>query len=172
MRCIHEYLKTSWWVTPNSTYYGTFFPRWNGAFECKPSVLLSLPCPADQPGAHQAQPVWRTPVSPGPGMEQAAVSTTNMAGIFINLYFPKPWGKSWSIFQQHPCITVCMSNILVGFEADCPMLGLILLPLNQAQSSTPHRQRQKHPVNLQLSVVFSKSFTKLFILQLFPTKKG
>lgn len=47
MRGIHEYLKPSWWVIPNSIYYGIFFPHWNGAFEWKPSVLLSLFCPAD-----------------------------------------------------------------------------------------------------------------------------
>lgn len=45
-------------------------------------------------------------------------------------------------------------------------------PVESRTGSTPRQYRQKHPVNLQLPVVFSESFMKWFILQLFPTKKG
>lgn len=169
MRWIHKYLKPPWWVTPNSFYYGIFFPHWNGAFQWKPSLLLSLLCPADQPGAHQAQPVWRTLVWPGPDMDrQLSLQQTCLVSSSARIS-PSSGERAGPFFNS---TRVYMSKISVGFEADHPMLRLVLLLLNQRQSFTPRRQRQKRPVNLQLPVAFSKSFMKLFILQLFPTKKG
>lgn len=150
MRHIPEYPRPSWWVTSSSIYYGTFFPPWNGAFECKPSLSHFL-C--------RAQPVWGTLVSPRPDSQRTgSCLPCKLQPQLVS----SPAGVSTSPRETayFPCIPTCTYS----FEAGYPMLGLISLLLNQGQSSTRLWQGQSHSAELQLSGAFSKSFMKLFIL--------
>lgn len=114
-------------------------------------------------------PAWSTPrtgcvrnAAPDMDRQLPLQPTANMTGIFISCISPSP-GQELFRFYQHTCIAGCMSNFWMAFEADSPLLGLILLLLSQGQNSTPLWQRQKHPQNLKVPMAFSKSFMKVLI---------
>lgn len=98
IRCMPKYLKPSWRVAPNHIYYGIFFPHWNGAFGRKSFVLLSVPCSAEQPGACQAQAVWRTLHQTWTGSCLCSQQQTWLGS--SSAVFPQGQAKSCSIFSS------------------------------------------------------------------------
>lgn len=96
IRHMREYLKLSWWVAPNYIYYGIFFPHWNGAFGRKScshyhALLTSL----EHTKHRLREERWARH-----GQAVASAANSKHDWYLHQLHFPKPWGKSWSIFNS------------------------------------------------------------------------
>lgn len=111
IRCMHEYLKPSWWAAPNYIYYGIFFPHWNGALGRKSSVLLSLPCSAEQAGAYQG-----CVKNAGPDMDRQLPlqPEANMTDTFISCISPSP-GERAGPFSAASTYSRLHVQLLGGF---------------------------------------------------------
>lgn len=118
---------------------------WHRFSLLKWSFWKKIICPALT--AMVCWPAWSIPSTgcvknAGPDMHRqlSLQPTANTTGISISCTSPSPGARAGPFLAA--------ANFWVGFEADSPMLELILLLLNQGQNSTPLWQRQKHPQNL------------------------
>lgn len=152
MRCIPEYLRPTWWVLSNSTNYGVSFPWWNGAFRFFP---VPCPVPCCPTCWHTKLSLLEQPAFTWACSGQAVVSPANSAtsGIFTACIPPSPEKEPTHFTTAYLYIHLHV-QLLGGFGADCPVLGLILLLSNQGQHLSLLWQWQNHCIKLKYQELF------------------